>query len=134
MHARCDWRRLSRFREGLLPILRVLNRINRRGELIPEFRGALDLIFSRNYVSTAAGHTPAFESFDGRRLIPIPVYLSKHPHPELVEVARRMSWLGEGPYGDRAGDIMLVGQAEMSLPIQDRYYFSHSSYFAWLAA
>jgi hypothetical protein len=98
---------------------------------VREFKGTLDLIFSRDYASPTKEHPPAFEIFNGRRLIPIPVYLSQHPRPDLVEVARRMSWLGKGPYGDRAGDIVLIGKAGLSLPIQDRYYFSRSSYFAW---
>jgi hypothetical protein len=42
-----------------------------------------------------------------------------------------MNWLSEGPYGDRAGDIVLITKASMSLPIQERYYFSYVSYFAW---
>lgn len=26
---------------------------------------------------------------------------------------------------------MIIGKADMALPIEDRYYFSHTSYFAW---
>jgi len=129
--ALCDWRKLPRFRQDLLPLLRVIHQANRRGKWVPEFKGAVDLIFSRDYGSGMARHTPAFEVFDGRRLIPIHTYLVEHPRPDLVEVTRRMNWLGEGPYGDRAGDIVLLGKASMSLPIQDRFYFSHTSYYAW---
>jgi hypothetical protein len=127
----CDWRKLPRFRHDILPVLRALFRANRRGRLIPGFQGTLDLIFSRDYGSKTAERLPAFEIFDGRRLVPIRNYLSEHPRPDLVEVNRRMNWLGEGPYGDRAGDIVLIAKASMSVPIQERYYFSYVSYFAW---
>jgi hypothetical protein len=127
----CDWRKLPRFRHDILPVLHALFRANRRGKLIPELQGTLDLIFSRDYGSKTAGRLPPFEIFNGRRLVPIRNYLSEHPRPELVEVNRRMNWLSEGPYGDRAGDIVLITKASMSLPIQERYYFSYVSYFAW---
>jgi hypothetical protein len=127
----CDWRKLPRFRHDTLPVLRALFRANRRGRLIPGFQGTLDLIFSRDYGSKTAERLPPFEVFDGRRLVPIRDYLAEHPRPDLVEVNRRMNWLGQGPYGDRAGDIVLIAKASMALPIQERYYFSYVSYFAW---
>jgi hypothetical protein len=129
---RCNWRKLPRFREDLLPVLRTLYDANRRGKGVAEFKGTLDLIFARDYSSeTVRGGAPPFEIFDGSRLVPISAWLSAHPRPDLIEVVRRMDWLGKGPYGDRAGDIVIIGKADMSLPIEDRYYFSHTSYFAW---
>jgi hypothetical protein len=127
----CDWRKLPRFRHDILPVLSALFRANRRGRLIPGFQSTLDLIFSRDYGSNTAERLSPFKIFNGRRPVPIRSYLAEYPRPDLVEVARRMNWLGEGPYGDRAGDIVLIAKASMSLPIQDRYYFSYVSYFAW---
>jgi hypothetical protein len=94
-HEPCDWRKLPRLRKDLWPVLRALYNANRKGEPVREFQCAIDLIFSCDYTSTTGGSAPAFKIFDGRRLIPISTYLSKRPRPDLVEVARRMNWLGE---------------------------------------
>lgn len=34
-----------------------------------------------------------------------------------------MRWLSAGPYGNRAGDIVLLAKTGMTVPIADRYYF-----------
>ena len=51
-------------------------------------------------------------------LVPIHEYLHKHPRPDLVDLEQRMNWLGAGPYGYRAGDIVLLPRACMNLPIR----------------
>jgi hypothetical protein len=71
-----------------------------------------------------------FQVFDGHRLVPIPDYLSAHPRPDLVQLDRRMQWLSAGPYGNRAGDILLLSKSGLNRPIQDRYYFS-GPYHSW---
>jgi hypothetical protein len=35
-----------------------------------------------------------------------------------------MRWLSAGPYGNRAGDILLLARACTNLPIQSRYFFA----------
>ena len=42
-----------------------------------------------------------------------------------------MEWLGAGPYGDRAGDILLLPKACMDISIQARYYFSDVTHYSW---
>jgi hypothetical protein len=128
---RCDWQKPPRFRRDILPVIRALNGANRTGRPLAGFKGTLDLIFSRDYASQTDGRIPPFEIFDGKRLVPIGAYLSKHPRPDLIQVEQRMRWLGDGPYGDRAGDIVVLAKAGMSSPIQDRYYFSIATYYAW---
>jgi hypothetical protein len=128
---RCDWRRPPRFVKDVLPVLRALYSSNGTGRPIAGLKDTLDLIFSRDPGSGSATNAPPFEIFNGQRLVPIHAYLSEHPRPDLVDVERRMRWLSEGPYGNRAGDIMLMAKAGMALPIQDRYYFSYATYYAW---
>jgi hypothetical protein len=127
----CDWRKPPRFRRDLMPVLRALAAANRSGRRVARMRGALDLIFARDYQSRTLESPPPLEIFDGRRLVPIAAYLGEHLRPDLVEPARRMGWLGSGPYGDRAGDIVVMAKAGMTVPIQQRYYFSIATYHAW---
>ena len=41
-----------------------------------------------------------------------------------------MRWLGVGPYGNRAGDIVLLARSGLTIPIEQRYYFS-GPYRSW---
>jgi len=120
---KCDWKRPPRFKQDVMPVARALFRADRTGAGSPRLKGALDLIFAR--VPSRPGE-PAkeFEVFDGRRLIPIYEYLEKHPRPDLPELDRRMRWLSAGPYGNRAGDILLLAKSGLNRPIEDRFYFS----------
>jgi len=72
-----------------------------------------------------------FMVWDGEYLVPIPEYLAQHPRPDLKDLARRMNWLGVGPHGDRAGDIILLPRACADLPIQDRYAFAGIDHYSW---
>jgi hypothetical protein len=54
-----------------------------------------------------------------------------HPRPDLPDLAQRMEWLSAGPYGDRAGDILLLPKACMDISIQARYYFSDVTHYSW---
>jgi hypothetical protein len=49
----------------------------------------------------------------------------------LSDLERRMQWLGAGPFGNRAGDILLLARACGKLPIQDRYYFAGIAHHTW---
>jgi hypothetical protein len=88
----------------------------------------LDLIFARP--AHAADKNPAFEIFDGRRLVPIHSYLAAHPRRDLLRLDERMRWLAVGPYGDHAGDIVLLARSGLQLAIDERYYFS-GRYHSW---
>ena len=43
----------------------------------------------------------------------------------------RMRGLSAGPYGNRAGDVLLLARACTTLPIEERYYFSATSHYTW---
>ena len=118
----CDWKKPPRLKEDVMPVVRALYRSNLSGQPVPEFRGALDLIFAREPVGP--GHAArTFEVFDGTKLVPIYQYLWEHPRPDLVDLDRRMRWLSQGPYGDRAGDIIVLPRFDITLPIAQRFYF-----------
>jgi hypothetical protein len=42
-----------------------------------------------------------------------------------------MKWLGDGPYGGRAGDIVILTKASSSIPIKDRYYVATTDHYSW---
>lgn len=127
--SRCDWSRPPRFREDVMPVLRAFYKVNESGIPIPELKGTLDLVFSRTPVAPGRVTRP-FEVFDGKGLVPIPKYLAEHPRPDLIELDQRMQWLSSGPYGNRAGDILLLARSGLNRPIEERYYFS-GPYHSW---
>jgi hypothetical protein len=125
----CDWKRPPRYKEDVLPAVRAFYNSNKTGQPVPQMKDTLDLIFAR--VPTPAGKdTREFEIYDGHHLEPIWEYLLFHPRPDLVQLDRRMRWLSEGPYGNRAGDILLLTKSGLNIPIQQRYYFS-GPYHSW---
>jgi hypothetical protein len=125
----CDWKRPPRYKEDVLPAARAFYRSNKTGKPVPMMKDTLDLIFTR--VPTPAGKdTKEYEIFDGHRLEPIWEYLLLHHRPDLVQLNRRMRWLSAGPYGNRAGDILLLTNSGLNNPIQHRYYFS-GPYHSW---
>ena len=129
-HAPCDWPRPPRFKEDVLPALNALYNANRSGELVPELKDTIDLIFSREPAPTTQNANP-FQIFDGQRLVPIGEYLKRNPRPDLIDLDKRMQWLAAGPYGHRAGDILLLAKACTQVPIEQRFYFASVSHFTW---
>ncbi len=126
---KCDWNKPPRFEADVMPVLRAFDYVNRTGTPFPRLKGTLDLIFARKPVPPGTTPRP-FEIFDGKKLLPIYSYLAAHPRPDLLKLNERMRWLGVGPYGDRAGDIVLLARSGLTIPIQDRYYFS-GPYRSW---
>ncbi len=125
----CDWKRPPRYKEDVLPAARAFYRTNKTGKPTPLMKNTLDLIFARR--PTPPGKTPQeYEIFDGHKLVPIWEYLIRHPRPDLIQLDKRMLWLSAGPYGNRAGDIMLLTRSGMNRPIEKRYYFS-TPYHSW---
>jgi hypothetical protein len=129
-HDKCDWNRPPRFHEDVMPVLESLYRSNLNGRPVAGLQGKLDLIFSRQPMPSGAKALP-FEVFEGDRLSPIQDYLRQRPRPELPQLDERMRWLSAGPYGNRAGDILLLPRACMNLPIESRYYFAGMTHYSW---
>ncbi len=119
---KCDWSRPARLNQDVIPVARAFDEANRTGKRIPALKGTIDLIFTRE--PAVPGHRAhEYEIYDRGRLVPIYQYLMTHPRPDLIDLDNRMRWLSAGPYGDRAGDILLLSKASMALPISQRYYF-----------
>jgi len=57
--------------------------------------------------------------------------LKQHPRPDLIDLERRMQWLGAGPLGNRAGDIVLLARACTNISIENRYYFAGITHYTW---
>ena len=129
-HETCEWPRPPRFKEDVLPALQAFYQANRSGALVPQLKDTIDLIFSREPAPTNQNARP-FQVFDGQSLVPIGEYLKRNPRPDLIDLERRMQWLASGPYGHRAGDILLLAKACTRLPIEQRFYFASVSHYTW---
>lgn len=125
----CEWKRPPRLEEDVMPVVRAFYKVNKSGDPIPQLKGTLDLIFAREGRPTSEDALP-FKVFDGQRLISIADYLEQHPRPDLIQLEQRMKGLAAGPYGHRAGDILLLARSGLEQPIEQRYYFS-SFYRSW---
>ncbi len=126
----CDWSQPPRFRQDTMKAVRALYAENQSGRPIPQGKGTIDLIFAREAAERDEEAEP-FKVFDGRRLVSIHRYLEKNPRPDLADLEERMNWLGDGPYGGRAGDIVILAKASSTIPIQDRYYFATTTHYSW---
>ena len=127
-HDPCDWTKPPRFHEDVMPVVTAFYEANRTGSSIPELKGTIDLIFAREPVSGDRNAKP-YEIFDGQKLVPIRDYLRGHPRPDLDHLEERMNGLSAGPYGNRAGDILLLARACTNLPIEGRHFFSAASHY-----
>jgi hypothetical protein len=124
----CDWTRAPRLEEDVLAVVRAIDGANREGTGGPKLQGTLDLIFARE----PRGIEPAlpFEVWDGERLVPVDAYLAANPRPDLVDLEARLRDLGEGRFGHRAGDVLVLSRYRMIDPIDQRFYFS-ANYRSW---
>jgi len=127
---KCYWKKPPRFEEDVIPVLKTLYLSNQVGHPVAALKGKLDLIFSRQPMASGTNALP-FEIFDGRELIPIDDYLGEHPRPDLPRLSERLRWLSAGPYGNRAGDILVLPKACMNVPIESRYYFAWMTHYSW---
>lgn len=126
---RCDWKRGPRLEEDVMPVVRAFYNANETGEGVPQLKGTIDLIFAREPRPTDE-EAVAFKVFDGNQLVPISDYLKLHPRPDLIRLEERLSGLAAGPYGHRAGDVLLLARSGLERPVEDRYYFS-GLYRSW---
>jgi len=126
---RCNWSQPPRFDQDVLPVVRAFYKANRVGRADGQLRGSIDLIFARRPTPPGKDTLP-FQIYDGKKLLPIPAYLEEHPRPDLIDLDQRMRWLAVGPYGNRAGDVLVLSKSGLERPIYQRYYFS-GPYHSW---
>ncbi|HVA77833.1 MAG TPA: alkaline phosphatase family protein [Candidatus Binataceae bacterium] len=126
---KCDWSRPARLKQDVMPVARAFDEANRTGIGIPALKGSIDLIFTRE-PAVPGQSAREFEIYDQGTLVPIYQYLMTHPRPDLINLDQRMRWLSAGPYGDRAGDLLLLSKASMALPISQRYYFCEVPHYS----
>ena len=112
-----------------MPVVRAFYKVNTTGDPIPQLKGVLDLIFAREPRPPGQPALP-FRIFDGKKLVPIATYLARHPRPDLPQLETRMRWLSAGPYGHRAGDVLLLARSGLERPLEERFYFS-GPYHSW---
>ena len=126
----CDWSRPPRYAEDVLAAAAAFHENNEDGYLVPEMRGTLDMVLTRRPQPYAENDLP-FEVYVGEgKTVPVEKYLADHPHPTYVDVAARLRDLGEGPHGERAGDIILLAHnGDRDVPAE-RYYFAEP-YHSW---
>ena len=110
-----------------MPIVRAVYRSGKYGRPILQLKGKIDLVFARE-PGVRGQNTNPFEIFDGRNLLPISTYLTIHQRPDVIELDKRMRWLGAGPQGARAGDIVVLPHFSFTDPIDQRYYFGPRYY------
>jgi hypothetical protein len=127
----CDWARPPRFREDVLPVVRAFHAADRTGSGVPGLRGTLDMILAREPRAPTEDALP-FQVWvgDGQELVDVGDYLARNPRPDLLDFERRMQDLAAGPYGHRAGDVLLFARSGGTRPIEDRFYFS-GRYRSW---
>jgi hypothetical protein len=123
---RCPWEQPPRYGEDVLPAAEALFRANRDGAM----KDMLDLILVRRPRPYAEVDLP-FEVYVGDgKTQPVEAYLAEHPHPTYVAFAERLHDLAVGPYGERAGDILLITHDGDVDRIDQRYYFAEP-YHSW---
>lgn len=125
----CDWSRPPRLEEDVLPVVRAFDAANRTGEGVSPLQGTLDIIFAREPRAPGVDALP-FQVWDGERLQPVSEYLAANPRPDLLDLEARLDSLAVGPYGHRAGDILLLARSGPDRPIEERFYFS-GRYRSW---
>lgn len=118
----CDWSRGPRLEEDVLPVARAFAEAGRTGKGASKLRGAVDLVLARAS-RPDDGSRPPYRVLDGERLVSVTDYLAAHPRPDLLDFERRLSWLTDGPLGDRGGDVLVMAKAGTDRPIEERYYF-----------
>jgi hypothetical protein len=126
---RCDWSRAPRLEHDVSPVVRAFDAANRTGAGVPALRGTLDLILARPPRPPAEDALP-FQVWDGEALLDVRVWLERNPRPDLLDFERRLHALAAGPYGHRAGDVLLLAKSGAARPIEERYYFS-ARYRSW---
>ena len=126
---KCDWSKPPRYKQDVMAVARAFYQANKTGSRSHGLKGALDPVFARKPRPTGTDALP-YQIFEGHKLVPIEQYLKAHPRPDFIQLERRMRWLSAGPWGNHAGDVLLLSKSGLNRPIEDRYYFSRP-YNSW---
>ena len=110
-------------------VARAFFEANENGTGVSELEGTLDMVLVRRPRPTGEPCEP-FGVFDGQELVSLGDYLDAHPRPDLLAFESRLRRLATGPFGHRAGDVLLMAQSGEDVPIEERYYFS-GPYRSW---
>lgn len=125
----CDWRQPAR-EQDIHQVAQVFFQNNQKGDRIPLMQDTLDMVLVRTGPSEDASG-PVFDVYLGEgRTQPLAAYLAAHPHPGYLNMTERLQNLTLGPYGNRAGDVILVAHNGDRKEIAERYYFA-SLYHSW---
>ncbi|RYE80918.1 MAG: hypothetical protein EOO74_01345, partial [Myxococcales bacterium] len=128
--ATCDWTAPPRFQEDVVPLAEAFYRNNLDGSLVPELKGTLDMVLTRQPRPHAQEDLP-FQVYVGDgKMVPVPAYLAAHPHPTYEDLDERLRDLAVGPFGERAGDILLIAHNGDRTSSDERYYFA-TLYHSW---
>ena len=126
----CDWTKAPRFEEDVVPLAEALYTNNKDGALSPSMKETLDLILTRRPKPHDEDDLP-FEVYVGAgKTVPVDEYLKEHPHSTYVEVQSRLRDLAVGPYGEHAGDILLLAHNGDRATPAERFYFA-ARYHSW---
>ena len=126
----CDWSRPPRYVDDVLAAADAFYENNENGLLVPELKGALDMVLTRRPRPYADEDLP-FEVYVGRgAVVPVETYLAEHPHPNYVDAPSRLRELAVGPHGERAGDVLLLAHYGDRDAPEGRYYFAQP-YHSW---
>jgi predicted AlkP superfamily pyrophosphatase or phosphodiesterase len=121
----CDWTKPPRFEEDVLEVAKGFYDASDHGAGCAGMKGTLDLVLARRPVPAGKPPLP-YEVFDGKGLVPLAQYLAAHPRASYIDLPERLRDLAVGPYGDRAGDVMLIANnGDREVPAE-RYYFATS--------
>jgi predicted AlkP superfamily pyrophosphatase or phosphodiesterase len=126
----CDWSRPPRYREDVLPVADAFYENNKDGSLVPELKGALDMVLTRPPRPYAEEDLPFAVYVGGGAVVPVETYLAEHPHPNYVDAPSRLRELAVGPHGERAGDVLLLAHYGDRDTPDGRYYFA-DPYHSW---
>ncbi len=120
----CEWSRPARFVEDVVPLADVFlkHTVQAAGGV-----ATLDLVLVR---SQQPGSTELEVYLGDRKTQKIGAYLAAHPRPAYIAVEDRLRDLAVGPYGNHAGDIVLMTRSGNEQAIENRYYFSNH-YYSW---
>jgi hypothetical protein len=113
----------------VLPVVRAFDAANRTGAGVPALRNTLEMIFARAPRAPNVDALP-FMVWDDARLAPVGEHVVRQARPELLALDSRLEGLAAGPFGHRAGDVLLLARSGIELPIEERFYFS-KEYRSW---